>query len=118
VTSFTALNGTFNMLVALTQNGIDMAPTKAQIDSWEADCKEYSATVVAWKTMQGVDLVAFNSLLTKNNQKPLTITPTALTAPASCSFTAAGVRIPGTPARRGRAVSETRLLNLVRRDGV
>jgi hypothetical protein len=94
VTAFNTLNGSFNTLVGLTQNGFDMAPTKAQIDTWEAGCKEYSATVVAWKAMQAVDLVAFNALLTKNNLPPLHLTPTALTAPSSCTFTppvAAGV---------------------------
>jgi len=87
VTSFSTLNGSFNTLVALSQNGIDMAPNKSQIDTWEAGCKEYTATVVAWKAMQSVDLVAFNGLLTKNNVTPLHITPTALTAPVSCTFT-------------------------------
>lgn len=39
--------------------------------------------------MQAVDLVAFNALLTRNNVTPLHITPTALTAPVSCTFTPA-----------------------------
>jgi hypothetical protein len=42
--------------------------------------------VNAWKTMLSVDLVGFNSLLTKNNLTPLKITPTALAVPASCTF--------------------------------
>ncbi|MCX6545201.1 MAG: hypothetical protein NTV05_12435 [Acidobacteria bacterium] len=54
VTSFTALNGSFNTLVALTQNGMDMPPNKAQVDTWEAGCRDYSATLTAWKAMQGV----------------------------------------------------------------
>jgi photosystem II stability/assembly factor-like uncharacterized protein len=86
VTSFTALNGTFNTLVALMQNGIDMAPPKSQIDTWQSDCKEYTATVVAWKQMQGVDLVSFNDQLTKGGKSPMPITPTALTPPASCTY--------------------------------
>jgi hypothetical protein len=87
VTSFTALNGRFNTVVATMQNGIDMAPSKAEIDTWEAGCKEYTATVTAWKAMQMVDLAAFNGVLTKNNQTPLHVAPTALTTPASCAFT-------------------------------
>jgi photosystem II stability/assembly factor-like uncharacterized protein len=87
VTPFNGVNGTYNTLLAIMQNGIDMAPTKAQIDSLEAGCKEYSATVTAWKAMQTVDLVSFNALLTKSGQKPLSVTPTALTVPASCTFT-------------------------------
>jgi photosystem II stability/assembly factor-like uncharacterized protein len=96
VTSFTALNGTFNSIVALMQNGMDMAPTKAQIDTWEATCRNYGETVAAWKAMQGVDVVAFNSVLTRNNQQALKITPTALTAPASCTYT------PPAPVTAGR----------------
>jgi hypothetical protein len=86
VTSFTSLNGTFNALVELNHNGLDMAPTKAQIDTWESDCKEYGKTVAAWKQMQSVDLASFNDQLTKAGKTPLTITPTKLTAPASCTF--------------------------------
>ncbi len=41
VTSFTAINGTFNTILApLAQNGIDMPPSKAGIDTWESACKE------------------------------------------------------------------------------
>ena len=58
-----------------------MAPTKAEVDTWESGCKEFTATVNAWKTMLGVDLVEFNSLLTKNNLTPLKTT-TALAVPA------------------------------------
>jgi len=86
VTSFTALNGSFNTVVALAQNGMDMPPSKAQIATWEAGCKDYSATVAAWKVVLGGELVSFNALLTKNSQAPLKVTPTALTAPASCTF--------------------------------
>ncbi len=95
--SFTSLNSTFNTLNALMQNGIDMPPTKAQINTLEADCKQYSATVTAWKTMQTLDVTTFNSLLTKNGQKPLSVAPTKLTVPASCAFAA-----PVAPAAAGR----------------
>jgi len=85
--TFTAINALFNTALApLTQNGIDMPPTKAEVDTWESGCKEFTATVNAWKTMLGVDLVGFNSLLTKNTLTPLKITPTSLAAPASCTF--------------------------------
>jgi hypothetical protein len=87
IKSFTTLNGSFNTIVALTQNGIDMAPGKAQIDTWESGCKDFSATVKAWKAMQTVDLAGFNAQLTKSGQKPLTITPSALAVPLSCTFT-------------------------------
>jgi photosystem II stability/assembly factor-like uncharacterized protein len=86
VTSFTALNGSFNTVVALMQNGMDMPPSKAQIHTWEAGCREYVATLATWKTTQGADLASFNSLLTRNNQAPMKVTPTALPAPGSCTF--------------------------------
>ena len=90
VLTFSSINGTFNTVLApLAQNGIDMPPTKAEVDTWEAGCKEFTATVSAWKTMLGVDLVGFNSLLTKNNLTPLKIMPTSLIAPASCTFVTA-----------------------------
>jgi photosystem II stability/assembly factor-like uncharacterized protein len=96
VTSFTALNGSFNQIVALTQNGIDMAPTKAEIDTYQTHCKEYSATVAAWKQMQSVDLVSFNDQLTKAGKPALKITPTKLTVSASCTY------VPPAPAGAGR----------------
>ncbi len=87
VVTFSAINALFNTALApLVQNGIDMAPTKAEIDTWESGCKEFTATLNAWNTKLGVDLIEFNSLLTKNNLTPLKITPTGLTAPPSCTF--------------------------------
>jgi len=86
VTSFTSLNGTFGSMVSLMQVGLDMGPTKAQINTWESGCKSFNATVAAWKTMQTQDLAAFNSLLTKGNLKPLAVTPTKLAA-QPCTFT-------------------------------
>jgi hypothetical protein len=88
---FNTLNGSFNAIVSMSQVGLDAAPTQAQIDTWEADCKEYNATVTAWKKMQSQDLAAFNALLGRNNLNPLQVSPTALTDP-SCAFTA-----PATP---------------------
>src|SRR5207244_12127552 len=87
VISFFAINSIFNTVLGpLTQNGIDMPPTRAEVDTWESGCKEFTATANAWKTVIGVDLLAFNSLLTKNNMTPLKITQTALTVPSSCTF--------------------------------
>jgi len=87
ILTFTSINGLFNTVLGpIAQNGIDMPPTKAMIDTWESGCREYTATTDAWKTMLGADIVAFNSLLTKNNLTPLKVTQTKLTAPASCKF--------------------------------
>ena len=87
VVAFNALNGTFNTVLApMAQNGMDMPPSKAQIDTYESACKELSATIVAWKQMLSVDLVSFNDQLTKAGKPALKIAPTALSAPASCTF--------------------------------
>jgi photosystem II stability/assembly factor-like uncharacterized protein len=87
VLAFSSINALFNTVLApLAQDGIDMPPTRAEVDTWESGCKEFTATLNAWKTMLSVDLVGFNSLLTKNNLTPLKITPAALAAPASCTF--------------------------------
>jgi hypothetical protein len=85
--TFIAVNNLFNTVLGpLSQNGIDMPLTKAEVDTWEYGCKEFTATANAWQTMLGVDLVNFNSLLTKNNLTPLKITPTATAVPSSCTF--------------------------------
>jgi hypothetical protein len=85
--SFIAVNNLFNTLLGpLTQNGIDMAPTKAAVDTLESACTEFNMTANGWKKMLDVDLVDFNSLLTKNNLTPLKLTPTAVTVPTSCTF--------------------------------
>lgn len=83
---FNAVNGTFNTVVALTQNGIDMAPTSAEVHTYEGGCKEYTATLAAWKEFQTKDLAAFNALLTKAGKPKVAIVPTKLTAPAGCTF--------------------------------
>jgi hypothetical protein len=87
VLTFSSINGLFNTVLApLAQQGLDMPPTRAEVDTWESGCKEFTATLNAWQTLLGMDLVGFNSLLTKNNLTPLKITPTALAVPASCTF--------------------------------
>ncbi len=83
---FNTLNGSFDAIVSTSQVGLDEAPTQAQIDTWEDDCKDYNATVAAWKKMQSQDLAAFNGLLSRNNLNPLHLSATALNHP-SCTFT-------------------------------
>src|SRR5258708_7843911 len=86
ILAFYSINALFNTVLApLAQNGLDMPPTRAEINTWESGCHELTATVNAWKTMLGADVVAFNSLLTKNNLTALKTT-TALQSPVSCTF--------------------------------
>jgi photosystem II stability/assembly factor-like uncharacterized protein len=82
---FNTINGTFNTVVALTQNGIDMAPTPAMIHTYEGGCKDFTATVVAWKDMYK-ELQKFNAMLTDSGKPPINIPPMRLVAPASCTF--------------------------------
>jgi photosystem II stability/assembly factor-like uncharacterized protein len=88
--SFPAINNLFNTVLGpLTQNGIDMSPTKAQVDTWESGCNEFTATGNGWKAMLSTDLVAFNTLLTNNKLTPLRLPTSAVVAPASCKFVSA-----------------------------
>jgi hypothetical protein len=85
--TFIAINNLFNTVLGpLSQNGIDMAPTKAELNTLESACGEFTATANGWKKMLETDLVDLNSLLTKNSQTPLKLTPTAVTVPTSCTF--------------------------------
>jgi hypothetical protein len=85
--TFPAINNLFNSVLGpLTQNGIDMPPTKAQVDTWESACNEFTATANGWKTMLSTDVVGFNTLLTNNKLTRLTLPPTPVSVPASCKF--------------------------------
>ncbi len=94
--TFPAINNLFNTVLGpLTQNGIDMPPTKAQVDTWESACNEFTATANGWKAMLATDLVGFNKLLTNNKLSPLILKPSTASLPASCKFA-------GLNATRGR----------------
>jgi hypothetical protein len=87
VRPFYGVNGIFETVLGpISQNGIDMAPTKAAVDTWELGCTEFTKTANAWKTMLDVDLPAFNTLLINNNLPALKVVPTAVTLPASCTY--------------------------------
>jgi hypothetical protein len=91
--SFIAVNNLFNTVLGpLSQNGIDMPPTKAATNTLESACTEFTMTANGWKKMFDADLIDFNSLLTKNNLIPLKLTPTAVMAPRSCTFTSSGAK--------------------------
>jgi photosystem II stability/assembly factor-like uncharacterized protein len=91
--SFIVVNNLFNTVLGpLSQNGIDMAPTKAAVNTLESACSEFTMTANGWKKMLDADLNDFNSLLTKNNLTPLKLTPTAVTPPKSCTFTSSSAK--------------------------
>ena len=75
--SFIALNNSFNVMVSMMQVGLDIGPTPAQIDTWDADCRSYNTTVAAWKKVEAEDLAALE----------INVAPTKLT-PMTCTFAA------------------------------
>ena len=85
--SFLMLNDDYNTMVSMMQVGYDMAPTPAQIATWESDCGNYNRTVTAWRAMQKQDIADFNALLTKNHLQELNVVFSNLTD-ESCSFKA------------------------------
>jgi hypothetical protein len=84
--SFIALNNSFSALVSMVQVGLDMAPTQAQTETFESDCRNYNTTLAAWKKTAAEDLAAFSAELNKSNVPPLTFETATKLAPASCSL--------------------------------
>ncbi len=83
--SFADENNDYNTLVSMMQVGLDMAPTPAQVATWESDCTTYNRTVAAWKSAQQ-QITDFNALLRKNQLQELTLAPVKVAPDASCSF--------------------------------
>jgi photosystem II stability/assembly factor-like uncharacterized protein len=83
--SFMQLNNSFGTMVSMMQVGLDMAPTGAQINTWESNCKNYNTTVAAWKKAQSDELAAFNTVLTTNKLPPVAVGPSKV-ATAVCGF--------------------------------
>ncbi|MGH9418063.1 MAG: WD40/YVTN/BNR-like repeat-containing protein [Terriglobales bacterium] len=82
--SFVEENNAFNALVSIVQVGMDMAPTPAQIATWENDCRHYNQTATAWNQMKTHTLVAFNQLLNQNHLQPIAVSSKPMEDP-SCS---------------------------------
>ena len=82
--SFFELNNAFNTMVSMMQVGLDMAPTPAQIATWQKDCTDLSRTRTAWEDARK-QITDFNAVLVKNNLQEMKVAPTKLTVSA-CSF--------------------------------
>jgi len=82
--SFFELNNAFNTMVSMMQVGLDMAPTPAQIATWEKDCTDLNRTRTAWEDARK-QIADFNAMLVKNNLQEMKVAPTKLTV-SSCSF--------------------------------
>jgi len=85
VLPFYLVSGMYNTVLGpLSQNGIDMPPTRAEINTLESSCKEFGMTAASWNAFLTTDLATFNTLLAKNGLAPLKAT--AITASSSCTF--------------------------------
>jgi hypothetical protein len=82
--SFFELNNAFNTMVSMMQVGLDMAPTPAQITTWQKDCTDLSHTTTAWEDALK-QVTDFNAMLVKNNLQEMKVAPTKLTV-STCSF--------------------------------
>jgi photosystem II stability/assembly factor-like uncharacterized protein len=82
--SFFELNNAFNTMVSMMQVGLDMAPTPAQIATWQKDCTDLNRTRTAWEDARK-QITEFNAMLVKNNLQEMKVAPTKLTVSA-CSF--------------------------------
>ena len=82
--SFFELNNAFNTMVSMKQVGLDMAPTPAQIATWQKDCTDLNRTRTAWEDARK-QITEFNAMLVKNNLQEMKVAPTKLTVSA-CSF--------------------------------
>jgi hypothetical protein len=82
--SFFELNNAFNTMVSMMQVGLDMAPTPAQIATWQKDCTDLNRTRTAWEDARK-QIAEFNAMLAKSNLQEIKVAPSKLTASA-CSF--------------------------------
>ena len=82
--SFFELNNAFNTMVSMMQIGLDMAPTPAQIATWQKDCTDLSHTTTAWEDALK-QVTDFNAMLVKNNLQEMKVAPTKVTV-STCSF--------------------------------
>ena len=71
-------------MVSMMQVGLDMAPTPAQIATWQKDCTDLSHTTTAWEDALK-QVTDFNAMLLKNNLQEMKVAPTKLTV-STCSF--------------------------------
>ncbi|MGA7237737.1 MAG: hypothetical protein WBY44_18770, partial [Bryobacteraceae bacterium] len=82
--SFAELNNAFNTMVSMMQVGLDMAPTPAQITTWQKDCTGLNRTRTAWDDARK-QIADFNAMLVKNNLQEMKVAPAKLTVSA-CTF--------------------------------
>ena len=81
--NFVAINGTMTQALTALDNG-DMAPNEAMRNGYIAKCTDLKTAITSWKTINTVDLPAFNAILSRNNVKPIAASSPVLAVPV-CS---------------------------------
>jgi hypothetical protein len=66
-------------MVSMMQVGLDMAPTPAQIATWQKNCTEMNRTRIAWEDARK-QITDFNAMLVKNNLQEMKVVPTKVIA--------------------------------------
>jgi hypothetical protein len=78
-----AINGTMSQALTALDNG-DMAPNESMRRGYIARCTDLKTDITSWKTINTVDLPAFNAILSRNNDKPIAASSPVLAIPV-CS---------------------------------
>jgi hypothetical protein len=78
-----AINGTMSQALTALDNG-DMAPSESMRSGYIAKCADLKTAITSWKTINTVDLPAFNAILSRNNNKPIAASSPVLAIPV-CS---------------------------------
>jgi hypothetical protein len=77
------LNGTMSQQLTALDNG-DIAPSEPMQKGYAAKCTDLKTAITSWKTINTIDLPAFNAILTRNNVKPIAASSPVLATPV-CS---------------------------------
>jgi hypothetical protein len=81
--SFVAINGTMSQQLTALDNG-DMAPNEPMRNGYIAKCADLKTAITSWRTINTVDVPAFNAILSRNNGKPIAASSPMLAVPV-CS---------------------------------
>jgi hypothetical protein len=81
--SFVAINGTMSQQLTALDNG-DMAPSESMRKGYIAKCADLKTDITSWRTINTVDVPAFNAILSRNNSKPIAASSPVLAIPV-CS---------------------------------
>jgi hypothetical protein len=78
-----------------------MAPTETMRNAWTQVCRDMRTALSEWQAINAKDLVALNSLLTRNNLQPIPAAAPAIAMPV-CTLGAQTAGAAGGPPARAR----------------